>query len=234
MTIVPKVAGIIKTVQGAFAALNTTMLANPIFLIIAAIAALVAAFVYLWNNCEGFRQFWIDLWENIKGIVSSAIESIKAFFTGIIDFVKNNWQGLLLLLVNPFAGAFKLLYDNCEGFRVIINNLFEAIREIISNVFNGIKMTMSKISKAIKDGFKSAVDFIVELPAKALQWGKDIIMGIVNGIKSCIGKVGDAVKSVADKIKAFLPIILYKVDYSRKESFNALNGSIHDTLYVFP
>lgn len=44
------------------------MLANPIVLVIAAIAALVAAFIYLWNNCEEFRQFWIDLWENIKGI----------------------------------------------------------------------------------------------------------------------------------------------------------------------
>ncbi len=62
MTIVPKIAGVINVVKGAFAALNATMLANPIFLIIAAIAALVAAFIYLWNNCEGFRQFWIDLW----------------------------------------------------------------------------------------------------------------------------------------------------------------------------
>lgn len=47
ITIVPKVAGVINTVKTAFAALNTTMLANPIFLIIAAITALVAAFIYL-------------------------------------------------------------------------------------------------------------------------------------------------------------------------------------------
>lgn len=44
MTVVPKIAGVINTVKGAFVALNTTMLANPIVLIIAAIAALVAAF----------------------------------------------------------------------------------------------------------------------------------------------------------------------------------------------
>ena len=47
MTVVPKLAGVINTVKTAFAALNTTMLANPIFLIIAAITALVAAFIYL-------------------------------------------------------------------------------------------------------------------------------------------------------------------------------------------
>ena len=45
MTVVPKLAGVINTIKTAFAALNTTMLANPIFLVIAAITALVAALV---------------------------------------------------------------------------------------------------------------------------------------------------------------------------------------------
>lgn len=67
MTIVPKISGAITAVKTAFAALNViTMLANPIVLIIVAITALVAAFIYLWNTNEGFRQFWIELWENVK------------------------------------------------------------------------------------------------------------------------------------------------------------------------
>ena len=45
MTIVPKISGAITAVKTAFAALNVTMLANPIVLIIAAITALVAAFI---------------------------------------------------------------------------------------------------------------------------------------------------------------------------------------------
>ena len=53
---------------------DAVLAANPIILIIAAIAALVAAFIYLWNNCEEFRQFWIDLWENIKAVVSAVGE----------------------------------------------------------------------------------------------------------------------------------------------------------------
>ena len=151
MTIIPKLSAAITTVKGVMAGLNATMLANPIFLIIAAIAALVAAFIYLWNNCEEFRQFWINLWESIKSFVSSAVEAIKNFFSGIIDFVKENWQGLLLLLVNPFAGAFKLLYDNCEGFREFIDNFLAKVKEIFVNVGEGIKNAVSAAWNWIKE-----------------------------------------------------------------------------------
>lgn len=77
MTIVPKIAGVINTVKTAFMALNATMLANPIVLIVAAIVALIAIFVVLWNKCEGFRNFWKGLWEGIKNIVSTVVEALK-------------------------------------------------------------------------------------------------------------------------------------------------------------
>ena len=76
------------------AALNAVMNANPIFLIISAIAGLVAAFIYLWNNCEEFREFWINLWNGIKDFFISAWEGIKAFFTETIPNMFNdlvNW-----------------------------------------------------------------------------------------------------------------------------------------------
>ena len=98
MTIVPKVAGVINVVKGAFAALNATMLANPIVLIIAAIAALVAAFIYLWNNCEGFRQFWINLWENVKQIAVAVWEGLKTFFAAAWQAISTTaqtiWNGI--------------------------------------------------------------------------------------------------------------------------------------------
>jgi TP901 family phage tail tape measure protein len=164
LTIIPKIGPALTAVKGAFAGLNAVMAANPIILIIAAIAALVAAFIYLWNNCEGFRQFWIDLWEGIKSVVSTCVEAIKNFFSGVIDFVKNNWQGLLLLLVNPFAGAFKLLYDNCEGFRQFIDNLWvniktgietawTAISEFFVNTWTSITETATAAWTAISDFF---------------------------------------------------------------------------------
>ena len=108
MTIVPKVVSLIKGVQSAFALLNTTMLANPIMLIIAAIAALVAAFIYLWNTNEGFRQFWVDLWENIKNAVTVAVEAIGQFLTTAWEFIKTTaitvWTAISMFFTTIWEG----------------------------------------------------------------------------------------------------------------------------------
>lgn len=64
-------------------ALNVAMTANPIGIVIVAIGALVGAFIVLWNKSEGFRNFWINLWEKVKAIVTSAWEGIKAGFEKI-------------------------------------------------------------------------------------------------------------------------------------------------------
>lgn len=208
MTVVPKLAGVINVVKGAFAALNTTMLANPIFLIIAAIAALIAAFIYLWNNCDGFRQFWINLWEGIKSVVSTVVEAIKNFFIGVIDFVKNNWQGLLLLLVNPFAGAFKLLYDNCEGFRNFIDGFLENVKNIISTAMETIKTVITTIWNAIKTAIDTVLTAIQTAFTTAWNAIKTAITTVVNAIKTVITTVWTAIQTtittIVNAISTFL------------------------------
>lgn len=198
--------------------LNTVMSANPIGLIITAITALVAAFVYLWNNCDAFREFWINLWDKVKSIVASAIEGIKNFFNSIIDFVKNNWQALLLMIVNPFAGAFKLLWDNCEAFRTFWLNLWEGIKNAAGIAIDWLRSsfaaigqffsdTWSNFSNAganawakIKEIFGNVAGFFKEKFSSAwtavkniFSTGGAIFSGIVDGIAS-------AFKSIVNKI----------------------------------
>ena len=64
-------------------ALNAVMNANPIGLVITAIGLLVGAFALLWNKSEGFRNFWINLWNGIKSIVSNAVSWITNVFKKI-------------------------------------------------------------------------------------------------------------------------------------------------------
>lgn len=69
--------------------LTTFVTTNPIALIVAAIAGLIVIFVSLWQNCEGFRNFWIELWNNVVNAISSAWETITGIIDGIISAVND-------------------------------------------------------------------------------------------------------------------------------------------------
>lgn len=189
-----KVMNAVAVVQGI---LNAVMMMNPIFLIIAAVVALIAVFVLLWNKCEWFRNFWIGLWDGIVSFVKTAINTVISIFNGIINFVKNNWKGLLLFIVNPFAGAFKLLYDNCAGFRNFINNFVKGIINL----------------------FKS-------LPNQMLNIGKNIVQGLWNGITGLkdwvINKVKGLGKSILKGLKGVLGIHSPSTEFAMIGKFSIL------------
>lgn len=83
-----KASAAIKLVTVAMKALNVAMKANVIGLVITLIASLVAGFLYLWKNNEGFRAFWISLWAKLKSACSAAISGIKKAFDGL----KSAWS----------------------------------------------------------------------------------------------------------------------------------------------
>lgn len=84
ITLIPKISAGISLVMNGAKALWAILSANPIGLVIIAITALVAGFTYLWNHCEGFRKFWIGLWNTAKSTISSSGNFIK----GVIDRIK--------------------------------------------------------------------------------------------------------------------------------------------------
>lgn len=202
------ISSLISGVQKAFALLNATMLANPIVLIVAAIAGLVAAFVTLWNNCDAFKQFWIDLWENIKNIVVKAWEGIKKIFTTVINFVKDNWQSLLLLLVNPIWGAFKLLYEHCDGFRNFVDNFLEKLKQLFKK---GIDAIANFFTTTIPDTINKVVKWFSELPAKignaisgaldtVVTWGKNLLAKGKEAASNLLSTVVDTLKGLPGKL----------------------------------
>lgn len=189
----------ISTLKAALMMLNLTFLASPIFWIIAAIVALVAIFIVLWNKCEWFRNFWIGLWEGIKSAVATAWEWLKGAFDTVINFFKENWKTILLFLVNPFAGAFKLLYDKCSWFRNIVNTFVKTVVNLIKSIPGKVK----SVATAIVNAF-------VNLPGKLLNIGKNIATGLWNGIKGMkdwvINKVKAMGKSIINGLKSVLGI----------------------------
>ena len=228
MTIVPKVAGVINTVKTAFAALNTTMLANPIFLIIAAITALVAAFIYLWNTNEDFRQFWINLWENVKEVAIAVWEAIKNFFTaaweaisstaqavwnGIKDFFSGLWEGIKTIFSTVVEVIKTIITTYFNIYKTIITTVLNAIKTVFTTIWNGLKTVVTTVWNAIKSAVTSVVNGI-----------KSTITSVWNGIKSTVSSVVNSIKNtvttVFNNIWSGIKGTMGKIVSSIKEGFN--------------
>ena len=78
--IISKIAPVLGPIKTGFAAVNAVMAANPILLIIAAVAALIAIFVTLYNKCEWFRDGVNAIFGAVADFIKGAIDKIKGFF----------------------------------------------------------------------------------------------------------------------------------------------------------
>lgn len=222
MTIVPKIAGAINVVKGAFAALNVTMLANPITLIIAAIAALVAAFIYLWNNCEGFRQFWINLWEGIKQAVTTAWSAITSFLSTAWEFILSIAQtvwgaisGFFTTLWEGITGVFTAAWTSISGVMTTIWNtitsvwqsiydtispLLEAFRYLFETIFEAIRILIERAFTAVSQKIQEIWNAIVAFLTPVLEGIKNVFQTIWTAIQSVVTTVLTAIQGVVTTV----------------------------------
>lgn len=234
MTIVPKVAGVIKTVQGAFAALNATMLANPIVLIIAAIAALVAAFIYLWNTNEEFRQFWINLWEDIKEIAITVWEALKAFFSAAWEAIKATAETIW----NAIAGFFTGLWEGIKNtFTTVVNaistfltTMWNTIKSVAETVWNAISTFFTTIWTAIKTVVTTVVTAISTFLTTAWNTIKTTITTVLNAIKSVFETIWNAIKTaittVVNGIKNTITTVWNNIKSTVSNVMTALKNAV--------
>ncbi|MEL4106846.1 hypothetical protein AAFA46_08440 [Oscillospiraceae bacterium WX1] len=110
---------------------------GPIGAIILVIGLLVSAFVYLWNNSEGFRQFWIGLWDGITNAVSVAIagivgawESIKVAFSAFGAWVQGLWQGIVDSISAIWGGIVDVIKMPINGIITLLNWFIDKINTI--------------------------------------------------------------------------------------------------------
>ena len=212
----------IKKVGAAFKAFGALLASNPIGLIILAVTALVAAFVYLWQNCEGFRNFWINLWEKIKSAVGAAAEWIKSawgtittFFSETWDKVKNTFTAVWNGITSFLSGAWETIKNVVKvgvmfvgsilsaAFQIItlpFRFIWENCKEYVFAAWEWIKGKVTTAINAVKSVITTAWNAIKSVTSTVWNSVKSVILTVWNGIKSAVRAAINAVKSVVSSV----------------------------------
>ncbi len=234
MTVVPKIAGVINTVKGAFAALNTTMLANPITLIIAAIAALMAAFIYLWNNCDGFRQFWIDLWENVKQTAVTVWNAIKEFFAQVWEAIKTIFSTVfevIKTLVTTYFNLYKTIIQTVfNTVKTVITTIWESIKGVFTTVFNVIKTLVTTYFNIYKTIIQTVLTIIQMVITTVWNTIKTVITTVLNAIKTIFSTVWNAIKTIISAVVGAIKGLITGNFTAVKNSITTIMNTIKSTI----
>ena len=210
------------TITGAIGKVMTFIggLSAPILIVVGAIAALVAAFVYFYNTNEEFRnkvnavidavkekfsafveaaKVWLD---NLIAWISPVVESVKGYLTAIWDLVKTiaelignyitGWLEKHKTAIDMWISTIKMIFQ--VGFDFIkgyFQSVWEIMRGIVTTVLNVMSNLIKAFTAALKGDWKGAWDYV----KKAVQSAVDGVKNTIQNLKSIIGNTLNSIIS---------------------------------------
>lgn len=138
-------------------------------------------------------------WDKITESLDKASESLKNWFVGVGEWWNEKWQG--------FSANFQTAWESLPGF---VQHPIQALDQASAGLkqwFVGVGEWWNQKWAGFKENWDKAwnslVDTIENLPAKFLDYGKNIVQGLIDGINKGIENakktVGGLAKAIIDK-----------------------------------
>lgn len=183
------ISSIGTTLAGLGSKIMGFIAANPAVLIIAAIAAVIAIVVTLYNKCEWFREKVDAIIEAVKGYLSAFWEKAKEVFQKVWGIVQEVWGQ-----IQPYLAA---------AWQAIISAVSAVVTFFQTNVLPGIKAVWSSICgvfsaawELIKAVWEKVQPFFLAI-WEAIKSIFEVVAPIIGGFFKVAWAVVQAVWSVA-------------------------------------
>jgi len=151
--VVNKVRVAITTLRTAMLALNATMMANPVVLVIAVLAGLAAMFVYLWNTSETFRNTMIGVFNALKGLVMPIVQEVVSFVMELWGSLVTWWQENQQMILQAGQNVWNVI-------STVITTVMNVIWGIMQALWPVIQVLVISTWEAIKGAIKGAITVI--------------------------------------------------------------------------
>lgn len=186
--------------SGVMKGLNAVLLANPIALIVAAIAAVIAIVVLLYTKCEWFRDFVNTVAGAIVGFVKNAASAIAGFFKSLWSTIQSIWSAVTgwfkSNVIEPLVNFFAPIVERISGFFQGCWIIIQAVWLVVSTWFNDNVITpvvefFSAIPGAVGGFFSSLWEGIKAVWSAVSGWFSDnVIQPLVNFFAPIVETIG--------------------------------------------
>ena len=160
------------------------------------------------ETVENVTQFWEDLKEKVTTTVENLKSSVTEKWENLKKTVIEKVENIKKDVIEKWENIKKTVTDKIEEIKKDATEKWENIKKTISDAITNAQKTVSDkvsdIKKSITEGVDNAIQYLKDLPGKALSWGKDLIDNFVDGIKQKWEDLKGSVSGVAEGIADFL------------------------------
>lgn len=180
--------------------LNAAMSANPIGLVVIAIAGLIAAGAWLVQNWDEIAAWWNDLWGGIAAWAGEKWNAITGTITGAWDSIVSGIVGFGASILSGLQGA----WDTASG---AASAAWEGIKGIVSGAWDAIVGGIAGFGASLLAGITEAWNAVLEFfgGLNLFESGAKLLSTFVDGIKSMASSVVESVEGVFTKVREYLP-----------------------------
>ena len=214
---------------------------GPVGLVIAAIVAIGAAFVVLWNKSEGFRNFFIGLWNGIVSVASNAWNGFVEFLTPIVETIKGLWTGFSEFMSTIWNGIVEVATTVWNTLQPVIETVWTAIQqfitsaiEVIQNVITTGMQIVQEVWNAVWTVFTTIVQTVWTVISTIISTVLNVIAGIISVATALIqgnwSAAWEAVKGIAQTVWTGIQTVITTVINAISTVISTVLGTIQNTV----
>lgn len=195
VTVIGTAVGVIGTIVAALriwaavqTVLNVVMTANPIGIIIVAIAALVAAIVWIATQTTWFQDLWGAVWGWITDTASAFMEWFRGAVAAVSEWWSQKWAEIKATAELVWSVIVAVVTTYINTVRAIITGVVSTIVSYWQNAWNGVKAVASSIWNGIRSVIETAINSVRNIISGVLNVIRGIFTGNFDQIKAGVGQ----------------------------------------------